>query len=92
MLNSILHNFYFIKNTKTGLFIDYCFKKITQKFISNTLIWTSLFVSEKFLLEYTTRGLANSIFHVFKKNKKIFDISMVLYFFILISFYLFVCL
>lgn len=51
--------FSFKKHVKTGLYVDYFLKLIALQGLLNIFIWASLYVSEKFIIEYTTRYLNN---------------------------------
>lgn len=55
MLNMFYVMFSFKKHIKTGIYVDYLFKLIATNFLLNVFIWASLYVSEKFIIEYTTR-------------------------------------
>lgn len=59
MLTMFYSLFSFKKHIKTGLYIDYLLKLIAQNSLLNVFIWASLYVSEKFIIEYITRYLNN---------------------------------
>ena len=92
MLNIRLYTFFFKKNIKIGLFIDYIFKKTIQTFLKNNLIWAGLFLLEKFFIEYISRFIFNSIFlNFFKKHdNNIFNLIFIFYIILLFMLYTYI--
>lgn len=60
MLSIKYITFSFKKHIKTGLYVDYFAKLIATSGLLNIFIWASLYVSEKFIIEYLTRYLNNA--------------------------------
>jgi hypothetical protein len=52
MMFNFLTTFKFHRFCQSGLYFDYFFKKITEVFIRNFLIYTAQFFGEKFMIEY----------------------------------------
>lgn len=92
MLNVLFHSFFFKKNVKTGLFIDYFFRKKSIIFIKNNFIWAGLFLLEKFFIEYISKGVYSNLFNfVLKKNNNFLDLFLIINFiFLLFLFLLFI--
>lgn len=59
MLALLYTTFCFKKHIKTGFYVDYFFKLLAGNFVQNVFIWASLYVSEKFLIEYSLRYINN---------------------------------
>lgn len=60
MLNLSYVTFVFKKHIKSGVYVDYFFRLIGKLGLLNLFIWGSLYVGEKFLIEYTTRFTSNN--------------------------------
>ena len=59
MLSLLYTTFTFKKHIKTGIYVDHLFKVVSLSILSNFFIWASLYVGEKFIIEYLTRYVNN---------------------------------
>lgn len=65
MMFNFLTTFKFHRFCQSGLYFDYFFKKITEAFIRNFLIYTAQFFGEKFMIEYWTKLIvSNTVFNL----------------------------
>ena len=55
MLRNKLINFKFFKFVQSGFYMDFIFKKLSEMFIRNIFIYSSLFFGEKYMIEYLTK-------------------------------------
>jgi hypothetical protein len=60
MLNLNYVTFVFKKHIKSGIYVDYFSRLIGKLGVMNLFIWSSLYIGEKFLIEYTTRFTNNN--------------------------------
>lgn len=67
MLKNRLILFKFFRFVQSGFYIDFIFKKISEMFIRNIFIYSSVFFGEKFMIEYLTKKTIDSF--VFNSNK-----------------------
>lgn len=67
MLKNKLINFKFFKFVQSGFYIDFIFKKLSEMFIRNVFIYSSLFFGEKYMIEYLTKKTIDSF--IFNSNK-----------------------
>lgn len=51
---------------KSGLYLDYFFKKIVESLVKNVGIYTSIFFCEKFIIEYFTKTFLKRVFYILK--------------------------
>lgn len=58
-----------LKIIKSGLFFDFFIKKISDIFVRNVLIHSSLFFGEKYLIEVLTKKIFSDL--IFKFNLKL---------------------
>lgn len=81
MLDTIFNRFNFKKSTKSGIFIDFFFKKISLNFLKIQFNWVSLFILEKFFIEFLSRYIFNKLnFNNSGSNKfDSFNFSVVVY-------------
>ena len=60
-----MHTYFFTENflkcVKSNLYVDYFIKKITELFIKNYLVLTSMFFGEKYLIEFFTKKFTNTL-------------------------------
>lgn len=89
MLKNILVTFKFLRFIQTGLYIDFFFKKITEIFVRNVLIYSSLFFGEKYMIEFFTKKIIESSLNNINKNISIIDLPFSYYFVQLIGFLLY---
>jgi hypothetical protein len=67
--------FYFFKQSfivffQSGFYLDFFLKKISEIFIKNIFIYSSLFFGEKYFIEVLTKKIIDNF--IFLKNKKTF--------------------
>lgn len=67
MLRNKLINFKFFKFVQSGFYMDFIFKKLSEMFIRNIFIYSSLFFGEKYMIEYLTKKTIDSF--IFNSNK-----------------------
>lgn len=67
MLKNNLIKFKFFKFVQSGFYIDFIVKKISEMFIRNIFIYSSIFFGEKFMIEYLTKKTIDSF--IFNSNR-----------------------
>lgn len=67
MLKNRLILFKFFKFVQSGFYMDFIFKKLSEIFIRNVFIYSSVFFGEKFMIEYLTKKTIDSF--IFNSNK-----------------------
>jgi hypothetical protein len=67
MLKNRLILFKFFKFVQSGFYMDFIFKKLSEMFIRNVFIYSSVFFGEKFMIEYLTKKTIDSF--VFNSNR-----------------------
>lgn len=67
MLKNYLFNFRFFKFIQNGMYIDFFIKKIIESYVKNSLIYSSQFFGEKYIIEYFTKKIIDSV--IFNSNK-----------------------
>lgn len=67
MLKNKLIKFKFFRFVQSGFYIDFIIKKISEMFIRNVFIYSSIFFGEKFMIEYLTKKTIDSF--IFNSNK-----------------------
>ncbi len=67
MLKNSLIKFKFFKFVQSGFYIDFIIKKISEMFIRNIFIYSSIFFGEKFMIEYLTKKTIDSF--IFNSNR-----------------------
>lgn len=67
MLKSKLIKFKFFRFMQSGFYIDFIMKKLSEVFIRNTFIYSSLFFGEKYIIEYLTKKTIDSF--IFNSNR-----------------------
>lgn len=70
MLKNNLITFKFFRFIQSGFYLDFIFKKISEIFIRNILIYSSIFFGEKYMIEYFTKKVIDSF--IFNSNKNSF--------------------
>ena len=68
MLKNNLIKFKFFRFVQSGFYLDFIIKKISEIFIRNFFIYTSIFFGEKFIIEFFTKKIIDSF--IFNSNKK----------------------
>jgi hypothetical protein len=67
MLKNKLIKFKFFRFVQSGFYVDFIFKKISEMFIRNVFIYSSIFFGEKFMIEYLTKKTIDSF--IFNNNR-----------------------
>ena len=67
MLKFKIITFQFFKFIQSGLYLDFFFKKLIEKFIKNFFIYSAQFLGEKYMIEYLTKKIIDST--IFNTNK-----------------------
>ena len=82
--------FRFLKFIQSGLYMDFFIKKISEIFVRNFFIYSSLFFGEKYFIEVLTKKIIDN--SVFRSNKffSIMDLTFSYYFIQLITLLFFV--
>lgn len=80
----LLFNFH--RYIQSGFYLDFIVKKLSEIFIRNVLIYSSIFFGEKFIIEYVTKKIIDS--YVFNYNKDFYthNLNYLFYFSQIISF------
>lgn len=86
MLKNIAISFKFLRFIQTGLYIDFFFKKIIEIFVRNSLIYSSLFFGEKYMIEFFTKKIIDNGISVINKNISILELFHSYYFVQLLGF------
>jgi len=68
VLKNNLIKFKFFRFVQSGFYLDFIIKKISEIFIRNFFIYTSIFFGEKFIIEFFTKKIIDSF--IFNSNKK----------------------
>jgi len=81
-----LLSFSFHRYIQSGFYLDFIIKKLSEIFIKNILIYSSIFFGEKFIIEYITKKIIDS--YVFNYNKEFYtnNLNYLFYFSQIISF------
>lgn len=69
MLKFRIVTFNFFRFVQSGLYLDFFFKKLVEKFIKNFFIYAAQFLGEKYMIEYLTKKIIDSA--IFNTNKVI---------------------
>ena len=85
MLNFFLFKNYFFKILQSGLYLDFFFKKLSENFIRNFLIYSSNFLGEKYIIEYLTKKLVENIIFSLSNNINFYYINYNFFFLHLLS-------
>lgn len=67
MLKNKLITFKFFKFVQSGFYIDFIFKKISEIFVRNIFIYSSIFFGEKYMIEYLTKKTIDGF--IFNNNR-----------------------
>ena len=67
MLRFIVIKFNFFRFIQSGLYLDFFLKKGVEVLIRNILVYTSLFLGEKYMIEFLTKKIIDS--SIFNINK-----------------------
>lgn len=67
MLKNRLIKFKFFRFVQSGFYMDFIVKKISEMFMRNVFIYSSIFFGEKFMIEYLTKKTIDSF--LFNSNK-----------------------
>jgi len=91
MLKCFFFDFTFVRFSQSGFFFDFFYKKITEVFVRNVLIYAAQFFGEKYVIEYMTKKIFDKI--IFSSNKFVFLSNLKpSYFFYQIGAFFFYCL
>ena len=63
----------FILFLQSGLYMDFFFKKISEIFVKNIFIYSSMFFGEKYFIEILTKKIIDNL--IFLNNKKMYLFS-----------------
>jgi hypothetical protein len=86
MLKNITITFKFLRFIQTGFYVDFFFKKLIEIFVRNWLIYSSLFLGEKYIIEFLTKKIIDSGVTNINKYTVLFELSMSYYFIQLVGF------
>ncbi len=67
MLKNRLIKFKFFRFVQSGFYMDFIVKKISEMFMRNVFIYSSIFFGEKFMIEYLTKKTIDSF--LFNSNR-----------------------
>lgn len=67
MLKNNLIKFKFFKFVQSGFYMDFIIKKLSEMFIRNVFIYSSIFFGEKYIIEYLTKKTIDSF--IFNSNR-----------------------
>lgn len=67
MLKNKLILFKFFRFIQAGFYFDFIFKKISEMFMRNIFIYSSIFFGEKYMIEFITKKTIDSF--IFNSNK-----------------------
>ena len=70
MLNNLLHKFDLKRSLKSGVYVDFFYKKLSLHLLRNQFNWASIFILEKYLLEYSSRYLFSLLTPISTKTSK----------------------
>ncbi len=80
MLKNYFIKYYNFRFIQTGFLLDFFIKKISEIFIRNIFIYSSLLFGEKYIIEYITRKFINNI--LYNLNKDSFNSTNYIKFFL----------
>lgn len=81
MLKNKFLSFNFYRYVQSGMYLDFFFKKIVESYVKNSFIYTAQFFGEKYIIEYLTKKIIDSV--LFNNNKIFFIMDLTYsYFFI----------
>lgn len=90
MLGSTLYSYDFYIFCQSGFYLDFIIKKISEIVVKNLLVYSSLFLGEKYMIEYLTKNIFENFFKKFFKffgklnfSYKYFFINLILIFILL---------
>ena len=89
MLKNNIFTFRFLKFIQSGLYLDFFLKKLIESYTKNLLIYSSQFFGEKYIIEYLTKKIIDSV--VFNNNFlfSFLDLSYSMYFIQILSFFIY---
>lgn len=61
MLHNLLHQFNFKRSVKSGIYVDFLVKRLSLHLLKNQFNWSSIFILEKFVIEYLSRYIFSSL-------------------------------
>ena len=70
MLKNNIFSFRFFRFIQSGLYVDFFFKKLIESYVKNSLIYSAQFFGEKYIIEYLTKKIIDSV--IFNSNKIFF--------------------
>jgi hypothetical protein len=86
MLKTIIITFKFLRFVQTGFYVDFFCKKLIEIFVRNCLIYSSLFLGEKYMIEFLTKKIIDSGITSINKQTSFFELSASYYFIQLVGF------
>ena len=75
MLKNSIFTFRFFKFIQSGMYVDFFLKKIIESYVRNSLIYSAQFFGEKYIIEYLTKKIIDSV--IFNSNKIFFLIDLI---------------
>jgi hypothetical protein len=78
MLKNKLILFTFFRFIQSGFYLDFIFKKLSEMFMRNIFIYSSIFFGEKYMIEFITKKTIDSF--IFNNNKQQFNLNESKYF------------
>jgi hypothetical protein len=75
MLKNNIFTFRFFRFIQSGMYIDFFFKKLVENYVRNSLVYSAQFFGEKYMIEYLTKKIIDSV--IFNSNKVFFLIDLV---------------
>lgn len=89
MLSIGVISFKFFRFIQSGLYIDFIFKQISELFIRNFFIYTSLFFGEKYVIEYLTKKSIDNVLFNFNTMFNYLNLDYSYFFTQITSFFLY---
>lgn len=80
MLGSYFFSFNFSKFCKSGFYIDFFLKKLSEVFVRNVFIYSAQFFGEKYIVEIFSKKIFNIIIFTFNKFIGISELNYVDFF------------
>jgi hypothetical protein len=73
-----MHTERFINFIQSGMYIDYIIKKITEAFLRNFFVYSSIFFSEKYIIEFLSKKTVDNLvfFFNFQSVNKNYEYSL----------------
>lgn len=87
MLYNFFITFEFSRFCQSGCYFDFFYKKISEIFLRNFLIYGAQFFGEKYLIEVLTKKIFDNFIFIFNKYLGLFNLSYISFF---LKFYIFI--